>query len=143
MENLELYGQLYGVPDPRSRAMELLEAVELKSRRIDPVKTFSRGMTQRLSIARALINDPAVVFLDEPYSGLDPRAVEVFDQLIDRVRHNRTFCMVSHDLAKGYEMCTHALVMAKGRQVVFGSKEELPLPQFEATYRATVGMGVS
>ncbi|MFR5195610.1 MAG: ABC transporter ATP-binding protein, partial [Eggerthella lenta] len=76
-QNLMIYARLYGVVDPEARVLELLEAVELKHRRLDVVRTFSRGMTQRLSIARALIHDPDVVFLDEPYSGLDPHAVEI------------------------------------------------------------------
>ena len=143
LENLELFANLYGVPHAHERAMELLEAVELKTRRIDLVRTFSRGMTQRLSIARALINDPRVVFLDEPYSGLDPHAVEVFNQILAAVRADRTFVMVSHDLVKGYDMCTHALVLARGKVVQFAAKSDLPFGEFEQLYRQTVGMGVS
>ena len=79
------------VADPQARVMELLEAVELKHRRLDVVRTFSRGMTQRLSIARALIHDPDVVFLDEPYSGLDPHAVDIFDQLIETAARGSHF----------------------------------------------------
>lgn len=142
-QNLLLYAQLYGVQDPQARVMEMLEAVELKHRRLDVVRTFSRGMTQRLSIARALINDPDVVFLDEPYSGLDPHAVEIFDELIDAQREGRTFVMVSHDLQKGFEMCTHALVLARGREVAFGPKEEFEFGAFSTLYKGTVGMGVS
>lgn len=142
-ENLMFAAELYGVEDPKGRVMELLEAVELKHRRLDAVKTFSRGMTQRLSIARALIHDPQVVFLDEPYSGLDPHAVDIFDDLIGRVREGRTFVMVSHDLQKGYAMCTHALVMAKGRIVTYDDKANLDFERFETVYRETVGMGVS
>ena len=142
-ENLMIFAQLYGVPNPEARVMELLEAVELKHRRLDVVRTFSRGMLQRISIARALIHNPQVVFLDEPYSGLDPHAVEVFDQLIAKQRACRTFVMVSHDFAKGFEMCTHALVLAKGRVVAFDAKENLDAAEFEQLYRKTVGMGVS
>ena len=142
-ENLVLYGELYGVGDPVARAHELLEAVGLSHRRLDPVRTFSRGMTQRVSIARALVHDPEVVFLDEPYSGLDPHAVEIFDELIASVRDGRTFVMVSHDLAKGHAMCTHALVMARGRVVSFAPKADLDFDEFAALYRDTVGMGVA
>ena len=142
-QNLMLYAELYGVQNAQARVMELLEAVELKHRRYDTVRTYSRGMTQRLSIARALINNPAVVFLDEPYSGLDPHAVEVFDQLISSVRQDRSFVMVSHDLQKGYDMCTHALIMAKGREVLFKAKEDLPYPELKELYMSTVGMGVA
>ncbi len=142
-ENLMLYAELYGVENPRARVGELLDAVGLAHRRLDQVRTFSRGMTQRVSIARALVHDPRVVFLDEPYSGLDPHAVEIFDQLIQSAREDRTFIMVSHDLAKGYGMCTHALVMARGRVVTFAPKDELDFESFATLYRETVGMGVA
>ena len=142
-QNLLLYAKLYGLADPQARVMELLEAVELKHRRLDVVRTFSCGMTQRLSIARALIHDPDVVFLDEPYSGLDPHAVDIFDQLIEKQREGRTFVMVSHDLRKGFDMCTHALVLARGRVVTFGAKDQLDFDEFSELYRSTVGMGVS
>ena len=142
-QNLLLYAKLYGLADPQARVMELLEAVELQHRRLDVVRTFSRGMTQSLSIARALIHDPDVVFLDEPYSGLDPHAVDIFDQLIEKQREGRTFVMVSHDLRKGFDMCTHALVLARGRVVTFGAKDQLDFEGFSELYRSTVGMGVS
>lgn len=142
-QNLMIYARLYGVVDSEARVLELLEAVELKHRRLDVVRTFSRGMTQRLSIARALIHDPDVVFLDEPYSGLDPHAVEIFDELIDRQREGRTFVMVSHDLQKGFAMCTHALVLAKGKVAAFDEKDALDFEEFSALYRSTVGMGVA
>lgn len=142
-QNLLLYAKLYGLEDPQGRVMELLEAVELKHRRLDAVRTFSRGMTQRLSIARALIHDPDVVFLDEPYSGLDPHAMDIFDDLIARNREGRTFVMVSHDLRKGFDMCTHALMLARGRVVSFEQKESLDFDEFADLYRSTVGMGVA
>lgn len=142
-ENLLLYGQLYGVGNPEARAAELLAAVGLKHRRLDRVRTFSRGMSQRLAIARALVHDPAIVLLDEPYSGLDPHAAELFDGIIERTREGRTFVMVSHDLAKGYAMCTHALVMAKGKAAAFGAKEQFGREEFFDLCRTTVGTGVS
>ena len=142
-QNLMIYARLYGVVDPEARVLELLEAVFQLHRRLDVVRTFSRGMTQRLSIARALIHDPDVVFLDEPYSGLDPHAVEIFDDLIDQQREGRTFVMVSHDLQKGFAMCTHALVLAKGKVVAFDEKDAFDFDEFSTLYRSTVGMGVA
>ena len=142
-ENLMLYAKLYGVANPAARVSELLDAVGLSHRRLDAVRTFSRGMTQRVSIARALVHDPRIVFLDEPYSGLDPHAVEIFDELIGAVRGDRTFVMVSHDLAKGFSMCTHALVLARGRIVTFAPKDEIAFGDFSELYRQTVGMGVA
>lgn len=142
-ENLLLYANLYGVRDPQKRVVELLDAVGLKHRRLDRVRTFSRGMTQRVSIARALVNDPSVVLLDEPYSGLDPHAMRIFDELIASVRANRTFVMVSHDLDKGLALADHVLVLARGRVVAFAEKESLALDEFHDLYRSTVGLGVS
>lgn len=143
MENLMFTAQLYGVVNAEERVRELLRAVELDHRRFDVVRTFSRGMTQRLSIARALMNDPDVVFLDEPYAGLDPHAVEIFDGLIEQLRDGRTFIMVSHDLQKGFDVCTHALVLARGRVVSYAPKEDIDFEQFRRLYRETVGMGVA
>ena len=142
-ENLVFYGRLYGVENPRRRAIDLLDAVGLKHRRLDLVRTFSRGMTQRVAIARALVNDPSVVLLDEPYSGLDPHAVEIFDELIAEVRDNRTFIMVSHDLEKGWSLCSHVLVLAKGRVVTFAERDTLCFDEFRNLYRSTVGAGVA
>lgn len=142
-ENLVLYAQLYGVRDPEKRARELLSAVGLKSRRLDRVGTFSRGMTQRVAIARALVNDPSVVLLDEPYSGLDPHAVEIFDELIASQRAGRTFVMVSHDFEKGSALADHVLVMARGRVVRFDRSDELDISELREVYRTTVGMGVA
>ena len=143
MENLMFTVQLYGVVNAEERVRELRRAVELDHRRFDVVRTFSRGMTQRLSIARALMNDPDVVFLDEPYAGLDPHAVEIFDGLIEQLRDGRTFIMVSHDLQKGFDVCTHALVLARGRVVSYAPKEDIDFEQFRQLYRETVGMGVA
>ena len=142
-ENLEFFSALYGGKPDRARIRELLRIVELDHRRNDAARTFSRGMQQRLSIARALVNDPELVLLDEPYSGLDPHAVELFDELIGRVRQGRTFIMVSHDLEKGFDMCTHALVLARGQVVVMAEKDRIDRAAFRDLYLATVGMGVS
>lgn len=141
-ENLEFFARLYGTPD-KGRIRELLQLVELDHRRNDAARTFSRGMTQRLSIARALVNDPDLVLLDEPYSGLDPHAMQLFDELIERVRDGRTFVMVSHDLDKGLSLCTHALVLARGKVVSFQRREEIDEAAFRRLYLSTVGMGVA
>jgi len=142
-ENLEFFADLYCIPDAPARIEELLTAVELEHRRLDDVRTFSRGMTQRLSIARALLARPDVIFLDEPYSGLDPHAMDILDSLISQVRDQHTFVMISHDLAKGLELCSHALILAKGKVVLFEEKEAIDPEAFSTTYRETVGMGVS
>jgi heme exporter protein A len=142
-ENLEFFAELYCIDNPKERVNELLTAVELEHRRFDTVGTFSRGMTQRLSIARALLHHPDVIFLDEPYSGLDPHAMDILDTLIAQVRDEHTFVMISHDLQKGLDLCSHALILAKGKVVLFEKRDDIDPEEFAATYRATVGMGVS
>jgi heme exporter protein A len=142
-ENLEFFAELYCIDNPKERVRELLSAVELDHRRFDAVGGFSRGMTQRLSIARALLHNPEVIFLDEPYSGLDPHAMDILDSLIASIRAEHTFVMISHDLQKGLELCSHALILAKGKVVLFDEREAIDPDAFAATYRATVGMGVS
>ena len=144
-ENLAFFASLYGLngPEADARIDELLRLVELDHRANDCSRTFSRGMQQRLSIARALINYPELVLLDEPYSGLDPHAAELFDRLIARVRAGRTFVMVSHDLEKGFDLCTHALIMARGRAVVCAETAKIDRAAFRDLYLATVGMGVA
>jgi len=142
-QNLRFFADMYGLVDPDTRIRELLESVELDHRKLDLVRTFSRGMTQRLSIARALLHDPDIVFLDEPYSGLDPHAMDILDELIGRVRDRHTFVMVSHDLSKGLELCSHALILSAGKIVLFEPKESIDIEQFSKTYRKIVGLGVS
>lgn len=142
-ENLLFFAEMYGIDKPRARVDELLQAVELDHRKLDLTRTFSRGMLQRLSIARALLHHPAVLFLDEPYSGLDPHAVDILDDLIAQIRGDHTFVMISHDLEKGLELCTHALILAKGRVVLFEPRDAIDEEYFRHTYRSTVGMGVA
>ncbi|PKQ21056.1 MAG: ABC transporter ATP-binding protein [Actinobacteria bacterium HGW-Actinobacteria-6] len=142
-ENLLFFAEMYGLDDPKARVRELLVDVELDHRRLDVVRTFSRGMLQRLSIARALLHRPDVLFLDEPYSGLDPHAVEILDGLIAQIRGDHTFVMISHDLDKGLELCSHALIIANGKVVLFEDRDDIDVEQFRETYRATVGTGVA
>jgi heme exporter protein A len=142
-ENLLFFSEMYGIPDPKGRVAELLEAVELDHRKLDLTRTFSRGMLQRLSIARALLHHPEVLFLDEPYSGLDPHAMDILDGLIAQIRGEHTFVMISHDLDKGLQLCSHALILARGKVVLFEPREAIDEQAFRETYRATVGMGVA
>lgn len=142
-ENLLFFAEMYGIPDAEDRVRTLLEDVELDHRRLDLTRTFSRGMLQRLSIARALLHHPDILFLDEPYSGLDPHAMDILDNLIAQIRGDHTFVMISHDLTKGLELCSHALILANGKVVLYAEKDAIDEAAFRETYRSTVGMGVA
>lgn len=142
-ENLALYGELYGVDDPSGRAKELLDAVGLKHRRTDKVCSLSRGMVQRVSIARALVHDPSVVLLDEPYSGLDSHAASIFEDLIADLGGSHTFCMVSHDFERGLALASHVLFMDRGRCAFFGEKGEPTADGLTELYRKCAGRGAA
>ncbi len=86
---------------------------------------------------------PSSTTLSSCCSTLDPHAAELFDRLIARVRDGRTFVMVSHDLEKGFDLCTHALIMARGRAVVCAETAKIDRAAFRDLYLATVGMGVA
>ncbi len=138
-ENLEFYATLYGVTDIKEKAERLLKKVELTHRRHDMVRTFSKGMQQRLSIARALIHEPDIMFLDEPHSGLDPHAVDILDGLIESIRGDHTFVMVTHNLDKGLLLCSSAMIIENGRIIFHKDKSGIDADEFKEMYRQTVG----
>jgi heme exporter protein A len=137
-QNLLYYARLYGVEDPRGRVGELLGLVDLTARRHDTLRGFSRGMTQRMAIARALVHDPDLLLMDEPYSGLDPRAAAVFDSLLEQIRPGKSFLMVSHDLIGGFVLASHLLVLASGRQALFAEAATLDAQGFSDLYLQAV-----
>jgi heme exporter protein A len=135
LENLEFYGALYAVVDPRGRAEELLRQVDLFARRHSPVSEFSRGMQQRLAIARALVNDPSLLLLDEPYTGLDEHAATLLRrQLAELHRRDRTIVMVTHNLRRGFESATKLGILARGRLTYLADKDSVNLPALEELY---------
>ncbi|HUK78009.1 MAG TPA: heme ABC exporter ATP-binding protein CcmA [Thermoleophilia bacterium] len=114
-ENLRFYADMYGVAEPARRVDELLARVELGHRRHDVVATLSKGMVQRLAIARALLHRPAVLLLDEPHAGLDAHAVGLLDALLAEIRAEHTFVMATHDVGRGLELADQVLVLDGGR----------------------------
>lgn len=138
IENLEFYGTLYGVDNIKERAEYLLEQVELAHRRFDLVRTFSKGMQQRLTIARALMHQPSILFLDEPHSGLDPHAMDILDGLIDAIRVDHTFIMVTHNLRKGLDLGSAAMIIENGRIIFHEKKDAIDEAEFESIYRGAV-----
>jgi ABC-2 type transport system ATP-binding protein len=127
-EYLDFFGACYRIPAPdRPRLIgDLLELVDLGPRRDDAVDTLSRGLKQRLGLARVLIHDPAVLVLDEPASGLDPRArVEVRELLLEIARLGKTIVFSSHILADVAELCTRVGIMENGKMAALGTLDQL------------------
>jgi len=124
-ENLVFAGRLQGVSDPAARAQQLLEEVELADVARRPVRGFSRGMAQRLSIARALVHEPRLLLLDEPFTGLDaPSARSLGARLRELADRGRGLVYVSHDLAQVRQLADRVLVLAAGRIVHAGAVRE-------------------
>jgi heme exporter protein A len=114
-ENLRFYARMYGLSDGTGRARQALESVGLSARRRDLVRQFSRGMQQRLAIGRALLHDPQVMLLDEPYTGLDQDASAMLDDLLRHVAAGgRTVVMTSHDLPRAADLATRIDVLSRG-----------------------------
>lgn len=114
-ENLRFFAQLYNLTKADERIRELLIQVGLHKRTHDLVRTFSRGMLQRLSIARALIHNPDILLLDEPYTGLDQDASAILDRLLDTAHHDgRTIVMTTHDLNRAAVLPSRIVILSRG-----------------------------
>jgi ABC-2 type transport system ATP-binding protein len=128
-ENLEIYADLYSVPREQvtGRVENLLEAFELAHRADEKVAGYSRGMKQRLALARALLHEPEVLFLDEPTAGLDPVATHRVHELIVRLsqEEQRTVFLCTHNLAEAQKICSRVAVLEHGQLVALGSPGEL------------------
>jgi heme ABC exporter ATP-binding subunit CcmA len=123
LENLLLFGRVFGVPDPRRRALEWLERIGLAHVRDGLVREFSRGMRQRLAVGRAFLHDPEVLLLDEPFTALDDRAIAVLQNLLrDMLARGRTILMSTHQLREALELATHVGLINRGRLVFTGER---------------------
>jgi heme exporter protein A len=125
-ENLRFYGRMYNLSNLEARVSEVLQLVGLVSRRHDLVRTFSRGMQQRLAIGRAVLHDPEVMLFDEPYTGLDQDASAMLDDVLRNVAaRGRTVVMTSHDLARAEELGSRFDVLSRGVIAASCSQQEL------------------
>jgi heme exporter protein A len=117
---------MYGVPHLTTRLDEILALVGLEPRRKDLVRTYSRGMQQRLAIGRAVLHDPDVLLLDEPYTGLDQDACAMLDRVLHQVAtHGRTIVMTSHDLTRVADLASRFDVLSRGVIVASQSAAEV------------------
>ncbi len=161
-ENLRFFAGLYGMTKPDARIAEMLERVGLYSRRGDLVRTFSRGMVQRLAIARALLHDPELLLLDEPDTGLDPQAAEMLHGLLAELSgrgdaetrgrgdaetrgkgetSRRTIVTVTHSLERGLAIADRVVILAGGRVVYDEAAVGLSAAAFRPLYDEYVGGG--
>jgi len=135
-ENLRFFARLYDLADGAARIDAVLEQVGLAIRRRDAVRTYSRGMIQRLAIARAILHDPDIMLLDEPYTGLDLQAADMLRGVLEElVAANRTVILTTHNLEQGLEMCSRAAILNRGRVAWQGRRGEVNLDTMKAIYR--------
>lgn len=135
-ENLAFYGRMYAIPELKKRIVDVLNTVGLYSRRKDLVRTFSRGMQQRLSIGRAVLHDPDVILFDEPHTGLDQDACTMLDQVLRQVAsQGRTIVMTSHDLARAAELGSRFDILSQGKIVATSNASDIEPDHLLAFYR--------
>ncbi len=138
-ENLRFYGRLYSLPQLEPRITEVLGLTGLAARRHDLVRTFSRGMQQRLAIGRAVLHDPEVMLFDEPYTGLDQDASLMLDDLLRTVAaQGRTVVMTSHDLARAEELATRFDILSRGAIAASATRKQLGRSNLLAFYKAAL-----
>lgn len=132
-DNLDFYGRVWHIPaaDRQARIHELLDGVGLWERRQETVANWSRGMKQKLAVARVLFHRPELVFLDEPTSGLDPVSAAALREDLQNLaqQHGVTVFLTTHNLTEAEKLCQQVAVIRKGRLVTVGSPDELRLRQ--------------
>ena len=135
-DNLTFFGRLYQLDNVQERVETALKKVGLFARQRDPVGSFSRGMVQRLTIARATLHEPDVLLLDEPYTGLDHEASALLDSLLaQEAKKGRTIMMITHDLVHGLEQSDRVAILYNGRIVADWSSGEVSSADFVDLYR--------
>ncbi|RMF26464.1 MAG: heme ABC exporter ATP-binding protein CcmA [Chloroflexi bacterium] len=140
-ENLRFYGRLYGLADSDldARIDEMLAMVDLSARRHDPVRTYSRGMQQRLAIARAVLHRPSLVFFDEPYTGLDQRAAAILDGILQEVAAaGRTVLLTTHNIERALSRCHRVVILNRGKVVYRAPRSEIDPEAFPEVYEQVV-----
>ena len=139
LENVEFSARLYGVPEPREAAVRALERMRLAERSDSPVRSLSRGMQQRVSIARAIVHEPRVVLLDEPYTGLDEGGASALSDALQSARSaGAALVLVTHHLNEGLALATHTAIMRDGQFVQHEPRGTLGVDAYRDLYREAV-----
>src|SRR6476469_1735468 len=141
-ENVEFFARLYGVASPRDAAMRSLERMKIADRGNTPVRALSRGMKQRVSIARATVHEPRVVLADEPFTGLDASGARALSTLLDELRASgAALVLVTHNIDEGLSLATHAAIMHHGRIARSGDRASIVAADYADEYRELVAAG--
>jgi heme exporter protein A len=141
VENLQFFSRLYRIPNAAARIQLLLDRVGLSRRASDPVRAFSRGLHQRLGIARVMLHDPSLILLDEPYTGLDANAVDTLNQMLDEAAAaGKTIILTTHDLEQGLRAATRAVIVDRGKIVFDGNAGDQAIRK---AYESYIRVGVS
>jgi heme exporter protein A len=140
VENLHFYGRMFGVERLSERIREVLQAVGLETQSRQLVRTYSRGMQQRLAIARTILHQPTLLLLDEPYTGLDHHATRRLQELLRQLcTEECTVIMSTHDWQRGLELCDEIVILRRGQIVYQSHTAEMTAHTFEQLYYDYVG----
>ncbi len=140
LENIGFFASLYGISQPKKKAIQVIKQVGLESRMHDLVRTFSRGMQQRLAVARAIVHEPKILLLDEPYTGLDQHGARIFGDLLNWLKtENRTIVMTTHNLPEGLEVSDRVAILDGGKIIYESDARGIELTKFKEIYFEKVG----
>jgi heme exporter protein A len=141
-ENVTFSARLYGIRDARARVDDALKRMSMLERADASVRSLSRGMQQRVSIARAMVHSPQLVLADEPYSGLDESGARALTALLQELRSAGTaIIVVTHNLVEGLSLATHAAVMQRGKFVRYDAAGRVDAKSYAAKYREALAAG--
>jgi heme exporter protein A len=134
-ENIRFFASMYGISNAEEKATEVIRKVGLENRTHDLVRTFSSGMKQRLAVARAIVHDPRILLLDEPYSGLDQHGTRIFNEMLKLLKtQKRTILMTTHNISEGFELSDRVAILSNGKFVFESLTNELEDAKFTDIY---------
>ncbi len=142
-ENLDFYGRVYDIPQRARRVREVTALVGMSDRLNDRLASLSRGMQQRLSIARALLHDPPIMLLDEPETGLDRQSASaIWSAVRGEAGRRRTLVMTTHDLERGFALCERIVILNRGRVAYEGASCDLDIARLKDVYESVTAVRV-
>lgn len=139
IENLNFFGKLYNINNIEEKATKLIDEVGLSFFRYEPINTFSKGMIQRLALAKAIINNPKLLLLDEPYTNLDQNGINTVNNFISRYRFNGSLVLlVTHDFEHAVTLCDRFIILNKGQIIDIFDNEEKNIDILKSRYQGKV-----